>query len=243
MKKILISLLALGFVCLSANDISQKPLTLGMSADYPPFEYINDKNEIDGFEVELIKAISDKIGVKFNIKNISFDGLIVALKSGKIDAIMSAMSATDERRKSVDFTNSYFTGNNIWIKKLGSTIKNKTELNGKKVAAQIGTLQEAAAHKVSGSVVIPTENVLAAVMQLKSGKIDALVTDQATGENYMKQNSDIEAFLIEPDGSDGLAIAFDKGKHTDLINKINQAIKELKDDGTIQNLINKFNIK
>lgn len=241
MKKILFFVFGLALVFANANE--KKEMVLGMSADYPPYEFVNDKNEIDGFEVELIGLIGEKVGVKFTPKNINFDGLIVALKAGKIDAIMSSMSATTERKKSVDFSDAYFVENNIWIKRKDSNLENKDQLIGKKIAAQLGTLQEAAARGIKDAKVVPTENVLAAVMQLKAGRIDAVVTDFATGKNFLKQNDDIAGFLVEPDGSDGLAIAFDKDKHTALIAKVNAAIAELKADGSIDKLVKKYDLK
>ena len=206
----------------------QQTIKVGSSADYPPFEYIDEHNKIVGFEIDMIEAVGKKIGVKFDVQNMSFDGLIPALKTGKIDAALSGMSATEERRKSVDFTKPYYFSDNLFIRKKG---------------AQIGTLQESAAKSICGDLVVPAETVAAAILSLKAGKIDVVLTDSPIGYEYLKQNSDLEEFLKLPDGTEGFAVAFNKGKHLELIGKIDAAIEELKKSGEFDKMMEKYGLK
>ncbi|MDL0089230.1 transporter substrate-binding domain-containing protein [Campylobacter gastrosuis] len=217
-------------------------IRLGLSADYPPFEFMDKSNNITGFDVELFNAISKKIGIDVTLHNISFDGLIPALKAGKIDAIMSSMSATAERRASVDFTDPYYATENLFIRKKGTDI-NETKLSGKAIGVQLGTVQEATANKIEGAKAVPSDSPLTAILALKANKVDLVIVDSSLGYGYLKQNDDLEPFYIEPDGSEGFSIAFDKGKNTELIAKINVALKELKSDGTFENLLKKYDLK
>jgi len=200
---------------------------VGSSADYPPFEYLDDKNQIVGFEID--------------VANMSFDGLIPALKTGKIDIAISGMSATDERRKSVDFTKPYYFSENLFIRKKGSDV-NKDNLKDKKISAQVGTIQEDAAKKITVQS-IPAENIAAAIMSLNAGKIDVVLTDSPIGVEFLKQNPDLEEFLRLPDGTEGFAMAFDKGKHTELIKKIDAAIEELQKSGEFDKMLAKYDLK
>ena len=194
------------FVALALN-LHAEEIKFGTSANYPPFEFIDASNKIVGFDIDLIDALSKKIGFDYKIVNMGFDGLIPAVKSGKIDAIISGMSETEERKKAVDFTDSYFNTTNIFIKQASNdALKTKDGLVGKKIGVQIGTIQEAAAKSIKGVKVVVMEDVATAILSLKFGKIDAVLTDNLVGMEYVKKNKDITPFLVEPDGSEGFSI-------------------------------------
>lgn len=219
-------------------------LRVGTNAAYPPFEFIDEQNKIAGFDMDLIDALSKKVGFEYKIVNMSFDGLIPALKAGKIDAVAAAMSATSERIKAVSFTKPYYTTENLFIKQAkNGDLTSKQNLEGKKIAVQLGTVQEIAARTIKGVKVMANEDIFAAIMALKNGKVDAVLVDSSIGYGYLNKNKDLAEFLKEPDGSEGFSIAFDKDKHTDLIAKINQAVEELKNDGTYDKLLEKYNLK
>ncbi|OCR85330.1 basic amino acid ABC transporter substrate-binding protein [Campylobacter fetus] len=219
-------------------------LKVGTNATYPPFEYIDNQNQITGFDMELVDAISKKAGFEYKIVNMSFDALIPALKAGKIDAVASAMSATPDRIKAVDFIKPYYTTENLFIKQAkNADLTSKQSLEGKKIGVQLGTVQETAARAIKGVKVIANEDIFAAIMALKNGKVDAVLVDGSIGYGYLKKNEDLVEFLKEPDGSEGFSIAFDKNKHKDLIEKINQTIEELKNDGTYNKLLEKYDLK
>ncbi|MFL1706892.1 basic amino acid ABC transporter substrate-binding protein [Campylobacter sp. MOP7] len=238
MKKLFALLLA-GLVSLGATE-----LKVGTAANYPPFEFIDDQNKIAGFDIDLMDALSKKVGFKYQFVNMNFDGLIVALKTGKINVIASAMSATDERRKSIDFTDAYYSTENIYLRKKGNeAIKDKESLSGKKVGVQLGTVQEMAAKEIKGVNIVPSEETVTLVLGLKANKIDAVIFDSSIGYGYLKKNPDLEEFHKESDGSEGFSIAFDKDKNLDLIEKINAALKELKQDGTYDKLLEKYDLK
>ncbi|MBR8462522.1 transporter substrate-binding domain-containing protein [Campylobacter sp. faydin G-105] len=224
------------------TNIGEKILRIGMSMDYPPFDYLDSSNKPTGFDVDMIAEVAKRINLKYELNNISFDGLIPALKSGKIDAILSSMSATAERRGSVDFTNTYFIGENIYLRQKGADIT-MDNIEGKRIGFQQGTIQELVAKAVKDAKIMPSDAMPAAILALKAGKVDIVITDASTGLSYIKQNPDIESFHKELDGSEGLSMAFDKGKHTELIAKINKALKDMKKDGSIDKILVKYELK
>lgn len=225
---------------LNAADV----LKIGTNATYPPFEYVDQSSKITGFDIDLVDELSKRLGFKYEFINMGFDALIPALKSGKIDAITAAMSATPQRIKAVDFTKAYYTTENLFIKKSDNTdIKSKSDLKGKKIGVQLGTVQEIAAREIKESKTVPTKDIFNSIMALKNGKIDVVLVDTSIGYGYLNKNSDLVEFLKEPDGSEGFSIAFDKNKHTDLINKINQEVEKMKQDGTYDKLLKKYELK
>lgn len=241
MKKFFGFLVASGLLC---GVAMAEVLKIGTNAEYPPFEFIDENRTITGFDMELVSEMAKRVGVELEILNMSFDGLIPALKSGKIDLAVSAMSATEERKKVVDFTTPYYQAENLFIRQKGNTeLGSKEALNGKKVGVQLGTIQETAMRNAPGVNVVPTEVIFTAIMSLKNGKIDAVCVDSSVGIEYIKKNDDIEEFYRESDGSDGFSFAFDKGKHTELIAKFDTALDEMKKDGSYDKLLEKYNLK
>lgn len=225
---------------------SMPTLRVGLNAEYPPFEYKKD-DKIIGFDIDLLDAISKKVGFKYTLNHMSFDGLIPALKAGKIDMIMSGMSATPERMKQVDFSMPYYEGQTLFIKrKDAQDIVDKDSVKGKRVGVFIGTVQAQAAQKMKQDYKIEvtmSDNILGAILNLNTNKVDVVLADYATAQGYLREYPNLVGFYQEGDGSEGLSIAFDKGKHADLLAKINTAIKELQESGEYDKIMIKNNLK
>ena len=237
--KVFFTLIVGALISLGASE-----LKIGSEATFPPFEYIDENNKIVGFEIDLIAELSKRVGFSYKIENMAFDAIIPALKIGKIDIGLSGMSATDDRRKSIDFSKPYYKTQNLFLKqKTNHKITDKTSLNGKKIGVQQGSIQELAATKIVGAEILRFENSIAVLGGLKAGKIDAMIVDESVGYGFLSKNNDIVEFLKEDDGSDGFAMAFDKNKHTQLISKINMAIDKMKQDGSYDRLLEKYNLK
>lgn len=231
-------------VALLATLALSQTIKVGTNATYPPFEFINEQNQITGFDIDLISEISKIAGFKFEIVNISFDALIPALKADKIDIIASAMSATPIRAKAVDFSKPYYNTMNLFIKRADNKDLTKLEqLEGKKISVQLGTVQELAAREIKSAKVMAIDEIFGAVMAVKNSKADALIVDSSIGYGYLKQNPDLAEFLILPDGSDGFSFAFDKNKNKELQAKVDSAIDELKRNGTYDELLIKYDLK
>ncbi|CUU76682.1 CjaC [Campylobacter hyointestinalis] len=229
---------------LMLNLANAKTLIFGSDAEYPPFGYMDEHNKIAGFDIDLVDAISKKAGFEYKFIKVGFDALIPALKAGKIDAIAASMSATTERRKSVDFSNAYFYTKNLYLKMASDKeITSKDDLKTKRIGAMLGTVQESVAHEIKGAKVIATEGIAGSIMNLKAGKVDVVIVDSSVGYGYLKKNTDIVKWLEENDGSDGFAMAFDKDKHSEFLAKFNKALEDIKNDGTYEKLLEKYDLK
>ncbi|TZE82593.1 basic amino acid ABC transporter substrate-binding protein [Calorimonas adulescens] len=218
-------------------------LIVGLSADYPPYEsheIINGEDKIVGFDIDLAQAIADELGVKLHIVDTSFNGLIPMLQANKIDVIISGMTATEERAKSVDFSDIYFSGKNLVLVKKDSNIATIDDLKDKLIAVQLGTTQEAAAQK-AGMKTKPINLLTDAVMELKNGKVDAVLATEVVAKKFVSMNDDIKSVYIKElaDEGGGSAAAVAKG-NKDLVEVINKVLKDLKDSGKYDEMVNKW---
>ncbi|EAK0839269.1 basic amino acid ABC transporter substrate-binding protein [Campylobacter upsaliensis] len=251
MRKIFAFLVA--FLCLfvvacsdtsTTNNDSNASLSLrvGTAPNYKPFDYKEDA-KLTGLDIDLVNEIAKREGIELTWVEMSFDGLIPALKTGKIDMIASAMSATEDRRKSVDFSDVYYTTKNLYIKKKDNeTLNSKEDLEGKIIGVQLGTLQEPAAKAIKDTKVQSNESLSVVIMELKEGKIDAVVADKDVSTGYLKENADLIGFFEEEDGSEGFSFAFDKDKQKEAIEKFNKGLKDLKADGTYDQILTKYEL-
>ncbi|EHR9974979.1 basic amino acid ABC transporter substrate-binding protein [Campylobacter upsaliensis] len=228
----------------TTNNDSNASLSLrvGTAPNYKPFDYKEDA-KLTGLDIDLVNEIAKREGMELTWVEMSFDGLIPALKTGKIDMIASAMSATEDRRKSVDFSDVYYTTKNLYIKKKDNeTLNSKEDLEGKIIGVQLGTLQEPAAKAIKDTKVQSNESLSVVIMELKEGKIDAVVADKDVSTGYLKENADLIGFFEEEDGSEGFSFAFDKDKQKEAIEKFNKGLKDLKADGTYEQILTKYEL-
>ncbi|EAK0467578.1 basic amino acid ABC transporter substrate-binding protein [Campylobacter upsaliensis] len=228
----------------TTNNDSNASLSLrvGTAPNYKPFDYKEDA-KLTGLDIDLVNEIAKREGIELTWVEMSFDGLIPALKTGKIDMIASAMSATEDRRKSVDFSDVYYTTKNLYIKKKDNeALNSKEDLEGKIIGVQLGTLQEPAAKAIKDTKVQSNESLSVVIMELKEGKIDAVVADKDVSTGYLKENADLIGFFEEEDGSEGFSFTFDKDKQKEAIEKFNKGLKDLKADGTYEQILTKYEL-
>lgn len=243
MKKIflMITLVIFGIISCGKKDNGEKKLRVGLNAVFAPFEYV-ENGQVTGFDVDLINEIGKNLGYKVEIIDQSFDGLIPALKAGKIDIIVSGMSSTEERKKSVDFTDDYFVSKETYIRKKGNAAVTPATLSGKKIGVQLGTIQEIEAKEINGATVVPNESTVNTILDLKAGKIDVIILEKAVAEEYMKKNPEMEIFDEKP-AKIGMAMALNKGKNQELIKQINDELKKMKENGKYNELIKKYGLE
>lgn len=228
----------------TTNNDSNASLSLrvGTAPNYKPFDYKEDA-KLTGLDIDLVNEIAKREGIELTWVEMSFDGLIPALKTGKIDMIASAMSATEDRRKSVDFSDVYYTTKNLYIKKKDNeALNSKEDLEGKIIGVQLGTLQEPAAKAIKDTKVQSNESLSVVIMELKEGKIDAVVADKDVSTGYLKENADLIGFFEEEDDSEGFSFAFNKDKQKEAIEKFNKGLKDLKADGTYDQILTKYEL-
>ena len=243
MKKIflMITLVIFGIISCGKKDNGEKKLRVGLNAVFAPFEYV-ENGQVTGFDVDLINEIGKNLGYKVEIIDQSFDGLIPALKAGKIDIIVSGMSSTEERKKSVDFTDDYFVSKETYIRKKGNTAVTPATLSGKKIGVQLGTIQEIEAKEIKGATVVPNESTVNTILDLKAGKNDVIILEKAVAQEYMKKNPEMEIFDEKP-AKIGMAMALDKGKNQELVKQINDELKKMKENGKYNELIKKYGLE
>ncbi|EGG1782449.1 transporter substrate-binding domain-containing protein [Campylobacter coli] len=218
-------------------------LKVGTAPNYKPFNYKQD-SKLTGFDTDLVEEIAQKNDIEIVWVETNFDGLIPALKAGKIDMIASAMSATDERRQSVDFTKPYYMSKNLYIKlKNNEALQTKTDLEGKKIGVQLGTLQENTAKAIKDVQVQSNKDLNIAVLALKNNKIDAILADQDTAKGFLAENPDLVSFYQETDGGEGFSFAFDKDKQKEVIEIFNKGIDEAKANGFYDSLVKKYKLE
>ncbi|MBG3320134.1 ABC transporter permease subunit [Staphylococcus aureus] len=214
-------------------------LRVGLSADYAPMEFehtVNGKTEYAGVDIDLAKKIAKDNNLKLKIVNMSFDSLLGALKTGKIDIIISGMTSTPERKKQVDFSDSYMMTKNIMLVKKDEVneYKDIKDFNNKKVGAQKGTEQEKIAQtEIENASITSLSRLPDVILALKSGKVEGAVVEKPVAEAYLKQNPKLGISNVkfnEEEKDTVIAVPKDSPK---LLSQINKTIKEVKDKGLI----------
>ncbi|NWQ39923.1 transporter substrate-binding domain-containing protein [Bacillus sp. EB106-08-02-XG196] len=226
------------------NAGENKTLVMATSADYAPFEYIeSDKSdEIIGFDVDLAKAITGKLGYEMEIKDMDFGGLIQSLKSGQADFVLAGMTPTEKRKKNVDFSDIYYTAQHMIISKKDNGIEKVEDLKGKTVGVQLGSIQEGKADEINKTVAITVENrnrIPELIQELKAGRFDAIIIEDTVAKGYLEKEADFTSFTISDDPEEaGSAIAFPKD--SELTDKFNKELQKMKENGELQELIAKW---
>ena len=213
-------------------------LTMATNATFPPYEYY-EGNDVVGIDADIAQAIADKLGLKLEIQDMEFNSIITAVQSGKADLGLAGMTVTDERKQSVDFSDSYATGIQSVIVKTGSPIKSIDDLKGKKIGVQLATTGDIYAKDDFGEDNVEEYNKGAdAVMALTSGKIDAVIIDNQPAKSFVETTDGLQ--ILDTDYvQEDYAAAIAKGNDA-LLNAVNGALKELKEDGTIQKILDKY---
>lgn len=236
LKLIMIS--AIIFIATIGCKKENKKLFVGTNAEFEPFEYREGGN-IVGFDIELIGEISKLINKDIEVEDMAFDGLLPALQTKKIDLIIAGMTATEERKKFVNFSESYYKSQQaIVVNKDENGINNFDNLIGKDVGVVLGYTGDIIVSEITNVKVQRYNATSEAIMALKSKKVQAVVLDYEPAKNYSAQNPELK--LIETDSqSEEYAIAIRK-EDTQLLNDINKALATLKENGTYDALLNKY---
>lgn len=213
-------------------------LTMGTNAAFPPYEY-KDGDDIVGIDAEIAQAMADKLGLKLEIVDMDFDSLIASIQSGKIDMSLAGMTVTEERKQNVDFTDSYATGVQVIIVKDDSDIASVDDLQDKLIGVQQGTTGHLyCADDFGEDHVNALPNGATAVQALLQGKVDCVVIDQEPAKAFVEANEGLK-ILDTAYTTEDYAAAVSKDNPA-LTAALNKALQELKDDGTIQGILDKY---
>lgn len=227
----------------SLQNVKDKgTLVLGTSPDYPPYEFqttVNGDDKIVGFDISIAQKIAKDIGVKLVIKKMDFDSLLVGLETNKIDMVISGMNPSDDRKKSIDFSDVYYNGKQMMLVNKTDEDKYKTlnDFSGLSVGAQTGSLQYTMSKEQIKNVNIKgLAKVTDLILALKSGKVAGVAMEEPTAKAYAQNDSSLAVvnpgFISAPDAR-GAAAGFAKNSDT-LVAAVNKSIKEIKK----KNLIN-----
>ena len=221
----------------SGSDANKAELHMATNAFFEPYEYYEGK-KIVGIDAEIAEAICDKLGYKLVIDDMEFDSIITAVSSGKADFGMAGMTVTDERKKAVDFTDSYTTATQVIIvPEKDSKVNNADDIAKASVGVQLGTTGDLYVSDVEGASVERFSKGADAVLALTKGKVDCVVIDNEPAKAFVEQNEGIK-ILDDPFENEDYAICLKKG--SELTEKINGALKELKEDGTVKKIVDKY---
>ena len=247
LKKILAAVLALCLLfCLAGcgtkdtnSDADSNKLVIGTNAAFPPYEYVDDDGNIIGIDAEIAAAIAEKLGMELEIKDMEFDSLITACSGGSVDVVLAGMTVTDERKESVNFSDTYATGIQVIIVKEDSDIATADDLDGKIIGVQAGTTGDIYCTDDYGQDNVKQYNNGAlAVAALKNGQVDCVIIDNAPAKSFVAANEGLKILDTEYVTED-YAIAVAK-ENTKLLDDINKAMAELKADGTIDKIVDKY---
>ena len=213
-------------------------LTMATNAAVPPYEMTTDAGEFEGIDIETAQAIADKLGLELQIDDMDFDAALLSVQQGKADIVMAGVTVTDERKAVMDFSDSYATGIQSIIVPEGSDIASPDDLAGKKIGTQRGTTGYIYCSDDFGDEnVVAYDDGLTAVQALNNGQVDAVVIDNAPAKEFVAANPGL-VILDTSYAEEDYAIGVAKG--SSLKDAVNAALEELKADGTLQSIVDKY---
>jgi polar amino acid transport system substrate-binding protein len=210
--------------------------TFATSGEYQPFSYFKD-GQLTGFDVEIGQELAKRLGLKANPVTSPFSGIVTGVKEGRYDAAVASHTITEERLQQVDFSDAYYLSGGHLFTRPDSDIQKVEDLKGKEVAVALGTVYETFAREHTDNIKTYDSDVTA-LRALEQGKHDAVITDIIVGDIAIQQGFNIKASGVSF-SRDEQGIAVRKGNE-ELLNKINEALKQMHEDGTYQQLSEKY---
>ncbi|MBP9692201.1 MAG: transporter substrate-binding domain-containing protein [Alphaproteobacteria bacterium] len=216
------------------NQNEVKPLIVITSPDNPPFEFKDTAkggDQVIGFDMDVAQKLGEHLGRPIQIVEADYSTLIPSLQSGRADMSLATICPTDERRKSVDFSDPYYTSKVAFLVRDDSTIASQKELNDKTLGTQLGSTHEALAHKwekeTPGLSVVSLNKVGDLVQELRSGRLQAILTEETAARNIAVAAPGLKVVVLNTPG-EAFSIVFPKG--SPLVGPVNEALKKMKDD-------------
>ncbi|MDD6073439.1 MAG: basic amino acid ABC transporter substrate-binding protein [Clostridium sp.] len=217
---------------------SKGTLVMATNAEFPPYEF-HDGGEIVGIDVEIAAAIAKEMGMDFEVEDIAFDSIIPEVQSGKADFGAAGMTVTEDRKQSVDFSDTYATATQVIIVKEDNTeIETPDDLVGKTIGVQLGTTGDIYASDIEDATIEQYNKGFEAVQALSQNKIDAVIIDGEPAKVFVSENEGLK-ILDEAFTTEEYAICVKKG-NTELLEDINTAIANLKESGELQEIVDKY---
>ncbi|SEP76829.1 cystine transport system substrate-binding protein [Faunimonas pinastri] len=221
---------------------SRGALVVGLEGTYPPFSFQDESGNLVGFEVDLSKALADKMGVKAQFQPTKWDGILAALQSGRLDVVVNQVTITDERKKTISFSDPYtVSGIQIIVRKgEESKINKPDDLQGKAVGVGLGTNYEQWLRQNEPKAEVRTyDDDPTKISDLVSGRIDAVLNDRLVAADLVKKSGGTIVGAGEPFSKQEAGIAIAKG-NPELLAAVNKALGELRQDGTLAEISDKW---
>lgn len=238
MALVMVAVIGLSLFAGCGKEKEKEKLIMGTNATFPPYEYY-EGDKIVGIDAEIAEALAEKLGMEIEIRDMDFNGILGAIESGVVDIGLAGMTVNGERLKQVNFSAPYAKGIQVVIVKEGSDIKNIGDLEGKKIGVQEATTGDSYATDDFGEENIKRyTNGAAAVQALQNGIVDAVIIDNEPAKAFVKENKGLN--ILETTYTDedyAIAVAKD---NTELLDKIDTALAELKEEGKIDEIVNKY---
>jgi polar amino acid transport system substrate-binding protein len=239
------SMKALFLIMMSAamlNAAPKKTYVIASDCTWPPMEYVDEKKQIVGFDIDLIKAAAKAGGISIEIKNTAWDGIFAGLAAGKFDAVISSVTITDERKKTMDFSSPYLNAGQTLVVRKGAKEMKLSEFKGKSAGAQIGTTGAIEIAKDKSIKLKTYDEIGLAVEDLSNGRIDVVVCDRPTAVSYVLKNSKYQKKLViagAPFTDEFYGIAVKKG-NSELLDKLNDGLKKVTKSGELKKIEDKW---
>ena len=221
------------------TTVNAGKLTMSTNAAFPPYESTDDNGNFVGIDIDVAAAIADKLGLELQVDDMDFDAALLAAQNGKSDLVMAGVTVTEDRQLVMDFSDSYATGIQSIIVKEDSDIATPDDLADKMIGTQRGTTGYIYCSDDFGDEhVTPYDDGLTAVQALVNGQVDAVVIDNAPAKEFVEANPGLK-ILDTAYAEEDYAIGVAKG-NTQMLDAINGALEELKNDGTLQAIVDKY---
>ena len=227
------------------KDVERKgTLTVATNAEFPPYEFVSN-GQITGIDMDMVQAIADELGMELKIENMKFDSIIASVNAGKADIGAAGMTVTEDRQKNIDFSESYTTSKQVIIvyddTPKSDEIKGVADLIGKTIGVQLGTTGDiyATDYETDGTARVERYSKAAdAIQALKQQKIDCVILDEQPAKNFVQKNENIR--ILEKEFTlEDYAMCVKKG-NKELLDKVNAALKKIREDGTLQKIIDNY---
>ena len=241
MKKMFALLAAMVMLCCCAFA-SAETLYYATNPEYPPFESMDDNNQVVGYDVDLINAIGEKIGIEFQPESMAFDAVVSSVQTNPNMIGLSGISITEERKLSVNFSDGYIDAGLVVVMKADAGFQTMDDLKGKLIGVQQGTTSDFKAEEITGQEnVMRYATFIDAMLSLQGNKVDAVIVDAPVGQAILASMNDPSLIITDIDlgAADWYGIAVNKD-NVELLDKINAALAELKAEGFLDTLAAKY---
>ncbi|UZQ52993.1 transporter substrate-binding domain-containing protein [Trichothermofontia sichuanensis B231] len=228
---------------LAATPMSQKTLTMGTAADYPPFQFkLEGSDEIQGFEIELANYIAAQLGFAIKLEDMNFEALIPALRAKRLDFAMAGITPTPERERLVDFSQVYFNARPAIVLSQGTRITEPGDFAGKAIGVQTGTIHaaqmNALAQTIANLQVKAWPTVTEMMQALQAGDVDAIILEESVAKLYAAGSPTLQVVPMLGEAQELIAIAFPPG--SEYVADFNRVLQEMANNGELDRLVKKW---